>query len=82
MIDALSNFKGTTWDLVTVLGKIHGPCNLTQTPHQTMAKTPGRLDLKGKTMKQYVKEKVRPSVEADWDRLKQSPGWRKSSGKY
>ena len=33
--------------------------------------------LNGKTMKQYVKEKVRPSVEEDWLRLKQSPGWRK-----
>jgi hypothetical protein len=63
----------TTTDLILELERTHGKMPpLVQKIEKVTAS-----ELGGKTMKQYVKERVKPSVEADWERLKRSPGWRK-----
>lgn len=33
--------------------------------------------LLGLTLKQYIRDKIRPEVDADYERLRNSPGWRK-----
>lgn len=36
-----------------------------------------KWNLKGRTAKEYIREKIRPEVKADWERLWNSPAFTK-----